>query len=136
LYKPSQWKVTKNPREYNRRSIYLFAKRNLRLPFLEVFDQPTLQTSCFRREASTHAPQSLELLNGKFSNRMAKSFAEKLKREAGDKSANQITLGFQLIAGRTPTTAERQLSLQFLETQPLEEFCLALFNLNSFLYID
>jgi len=40
LYKPAQWTVTEDPREHHRRSIYLIAKRNLRLPFLEVFDQP------------------------------------------------------------------------------------------------
>ena len=46
LYKPSQWAVTQRPDEHDRRSIYLIAKRNLRLPFMEVFDQPMLQTSC------------------------------------------------------------------------------------------
>ena len=76
LYKPSQWQVTKDPAEHNRRSIYLIAKRNLRLPFLEVFDQPDLQTSCFHRASSTHAPQALELLNGTFSNQLADTFAK------------------------------------------------------------
>ena len=47
-----------------RRSVYLIAKRNLRLPFMEVFDAPDVQISCPRRESSTHAPQALELLNG------------------------------------------------------------------------
>ena len=63
LYKPSQWQVPPDPREHDRRSIYLLAKRNLRLPFLEAFDAPALLTSCARRESSTHAPQALELLN-------------------------------------------------------------------------
>ena len=40
-------------------------KRNLRLPFMEVFDAPDILLSCARREQSTHAPQALELLNGK-----------------------------------------------------------------------
>ena len=34
LYKPSQWEVTRNASEHDRRSIYLIAKRNLRVPFL------------------------------------------------------------------------------------------------------
>src|SRR5229473_7478872 len=38
LYKPSQWAVAKDPSEHSRRSVYLIAKRNLRLPFMEVFD--------------------------------------------------------------------------------------------------
>jgi hypothetical protein len=40
LYKPSQWMVTEDVTEHHRRSIYLIKKRNLALPFLEVFDQP------------------------------------------------------------------------------------------------
>ena len=57
LYKPSQWQVpARDPAEYDRRSIYLFAKRNLRLPFMETFDAPASLTSCARRESSTHAP--------------------------------------------------------------------------------
>ena len=63
LYKPSQWKVARDATEHDRRSIYLIAKRNLRLSFMESLDAPALQTSCPRRESSTHAPQALELLN-------------------------------------------------------------------------
>jgi Protein of unknown function (DUF1553) len=50
LYKPSQWEVTPDEQQHHRRSIYLLAKRNLRHPFLEVFDQPSLQTSCGARQ--------------------------------------------------------------------------------------
>src|SRR5205814_3010694 len=46
LYDPTQWKVTADEREHDRRSIYLLAKRNLRLPFGQAFDQPDLQTTC------------------------------------------------------------------------------------------
>src|SRR4051812_49407198 len=46
LYAPSQWAVTPDAREHDRRSVYLVARRNLRLPFLESFDQPDAQTSC------------------------------------------------------------------------------------------
>ena len=38
LYKPSQWKIAADAAARDRRSVYLFAKRNLRLPFLETFD--------------------------------------------------------------------------------------------------
>jgi len=37
-----------------RRSVYLIAKRNLKLPFMEVFDAPDALVSCPRRESSTH----------------------------------------------------------------------------------
>jgi hypothetical protein len=136
LYKPSQWEVTKDASEHERRSIYLIAKRNLRVPFLEVFDAPALQTSCPERESSTHAPQALELLNGRLANELAAAFAARLQREAGDDPPRITERAFQLAAGRSPTDAERTFAVDFLRDQPLKEFALAMFNLNAFLYVE
>ena len=136
LYKPSQWEVTSDEVEHRRRSVYLVAKRNLRLPFMEVFDQPDLQTSCPRRESSTHAPQSLELLNGKLSNQLAEVFAKRLHYEASSTSQDVITFAFALIAGRPPSDQERAIAVQYLAKNSLREFALAMFNLNAFLYVE
>jgi hypothetical protein len=103
---------------------------------MEVFDQPTLNSSCGRRECSTHAPQALELLNGSLSNPLAAAFAERLSREAAASSAAQVDLAFRLAAGRPPSADETRLALGFLARHPLREFTLALFNLNAFLYVD
>ena len=135
LYKPSQWEVANDPAEYNRRSIYLIAKRNLRLPFMETFDQPALLTSCARRESSTHAPQALEMMNGKLANDLAAAFAERLTREAGSDRDQIISRAYRLAVSRPPTKKERSLANDFLEEQPLKEFALAMFNLNDFLYV-
>ncbi len=136
LYDPSQWQVTRDVQDRDRRSIYLIAKRNLRLPFGQAFDQPDLQTSCPRRETSTHALQALELLNGKTANRLAEAFALRLKREAGSDRVRQVELAYRLTTGRPPTEAERRLALAFLRGQPLREFALAMYNVNAFLYVD
>lgn len=135
LYKPSQWAVTKDVNEHNRRSIYLMHKRNLRVPMMEVFDEPDFQTSCARREESTHAPQALELLNGDLANRLAQALAARLDREASSPAA-QVELAYRLAAGRGPTVKEKQLGIDFLTKQPLREFSLAIMNLNAFLYIN
>ncbi|MDB5391431.1 MAG: hypothetical protein JWM11_7077 [Planctomycetaceae bacterium] len=135
LYKPSQWTVTEDISEHSRRSIYLIRKRNLRLPFMDVFDQPAPLASCPKRDASTHAPQALELLNGPLSNELAAAFALRLARQAGPNRTQQVQLAFELVAGREPTIAETELSLRFLESQSLAEFALAMFNLNEFLYV-
>ncbi len=136
LYEPGQWAVTPDEREHRRRSVYLLAKRNLRLPFAEVFDQPDRQTSCPRRESSTHALQALELLNGKTSNRLAEAFARRLEHEAGPDHGAQAELAYRLAAGRPPTAREKELAVAFLARQPLREFALVVFNLNAFLYVD
>jgi len=138
LYKPSQWAVTKDPTEHNRRSVYLIAKRNLRLPFMETFDQPDLLSSCGKRESSTHAPQALELMNGRLANELSAAFAERLTREAGTDSApvQVVDRAYWLAAGRAPTSPEKTLGVDFLRSgAPVKEFALAMFNLNAFLYV-
>ncbi len=134
LYDPAQWTVTPDETEHRRRSVYLLAKRNLRLPFAEAFDQPDRLTSCPRRESSTHALQALELLNGKTANGLAEALAARLAREADDGA--RVELAYRLAAGRSPTAREKALALAFLAGQPLREFALAMFNLNAFLYVD
>ena len=135
LYKPSQWQVSRSKTDHDRRTIYLFAKRNLRLPFMDTFDAPALQSSCSRRESSTHAPQALELLNGQLANDLALSFASRLRQESSGDMARAVDRAFRLALGRAPTDSERNSSLAFLRDQPLEDFALAIFNLNGFLYV-
>jgi hypothetical protein len=135
LYKPSQWQVTPAPTEHDRRTIYLIAKRNLRLPFMDTFDAPALQSSCTRRESSTHAPQALELLNGRLSNDLARSFASRLRAECGGADCSLADRAFRLALGRPPVDEELAASLAFLRDEPIEDFTLALFNLNGFLYV-
>ena len=136
LYDPKQWTVTPEASEHDRRSVYLLAKRNLRLPFMEVFDQPDAATSCPRRAASTHALQALELLNGPTAHCLADAFAQRLSQESGNDRALQVERAYLLAAGRSATPREKELALRFLEKQPLREFTLAMFNLNVFLYVD
>ena len=136
LYKPSQWEVSRDVAENDRRSIYMIAKRNLRVPFMEVFDAPALLTSCPARESSTHAPQALEMLNGKLSNELAGALARRLRQEAGQNSQRLVDRAFWLAVGRPPTREERNLSLDYLRGGLPKEFALSLFNLNAFLYVQ
>ncbi len=136
LYAPSQWAVTENHEQHFRRSLYLLSKRNLRLPLLDVFDQPDRQTSCARRESSTHAPQALEMLNGRTTNQLAALLAQRLRRECGVEAGRIAERAFFLATGRSPTPAQRRLAADFLRDQPLEEFALAVLNLSGVLYVD
>ncbi len=136
IYKPSQWAVNSDASQFYRRSIYLFEKRNLRLPFLEVFDSPDRLLSCARREASTHAPQALELMNGAFTHEMSEAFAQRLRSEGGPSAGRQIDRAYQLALGRPPTQVERRIALQFLKKNPPNEFALAMFLINDFLYVN
>ena len=133
LYKPDQWAVTPDAVEHNRRSIYLFQKRNMRMPFMEVFDSPDTLLSCARRESSTHAPQALELLNGAVTRQVSVALAERLQKEPLSKRCD---LAFELVFGRPPVAKEREAAQRFLASSPLREFALALFAANDFLYVQ
>ncbi len=140
LKRPQYWVPTRDKSEYNRRTLYMIYKRNLRLPFEEVFDAPDTLLSCARREQSTHAPQALELLNGQTSNDLAAEFADRILMERKT-TAERIDYAFRLAAGRPPTASERALALKFLADESdhparVKEFALAVFNLNAFLYVN
>jgi hypothetical protein len=140
LKRPQYWTATRDHCEYDRRTVYMIYKRNLRLPFMEAFDAPDTLLSCARREQSTHAPQALELLNGQISNELAAAFAARLLKERS--TANQrVEYAWRLAAGRAPTAAEKSLALKFLagasdDPAKVKEFALAVFNLNAFLYVN
>jgi hypothetical protein len=136
LYKPSQWQVARREADHCRRSVYLVAKRNLRLPFLEVFDQPDLQTSCPRRESSTHAPQALEMLNGDLSNGLAAAMAGWLQDKYPNDLEQQVRQAFLRSVGGLPTADQQRIALEFLAQHPMTELALALFNSNAFMYVD
>ena len=57
----------RSPTDAERRSVYLFARRNYQLTELGVFDQPVVATNCTCRNSSAVVSQSLALLNGRFS---------------------------------------------------------------------
>jgi hypothetical protein len=61
-----QWKEDGREANHYRRSIYLFARRNLRYPIFETFDRPDANASCPARSQSTTALQSLQMVNSEF----------------------------------------------------------------------
>ncbi len=131
----NQWKASPDATDHVRRSIYIFARRNLRFPFLEPFDVPDSNQSCPQRERSTTAPQALALLNASDVSAAAKALAARLQKEASTND-KRIARAYRLTLGRTPTDAELRLAREFLLESPLNEFCRALFNVNEFVYLD
>ena len=136
----SQWPVTPEVEQHRRRSVYLFARRNLRYPLFEAFDKPDANASCSRRNVSTIAPQALLLLNSEDSVVAARRLAERLEAQAGSDRPRMINLAYRQILGRLPTTQEIHEAEQFLtsnsESASLSDLCLALLNLNEFVYLD
>jgi hypothetical protein len=129
------WRLTPDPSEYNRRSLYLLNKRSVRLPLLANFDQPDTMSSCAMRSTSTHALQSLSLFNSDFMQEQSEAFAARLIKEVGKDPVRQIERAFLLSLGRPPAPEESSLASAFLKTAPLSDFCLTLLNRNEFVYV-
>jgi hypothetical protein len=133
------WKTSADEEDHRRRTIYLFVRRNLRLPLLDAFDRPDTMASCPRRNTSTTAPQALVLLNSEFSQEAARDLAAYVRRGAGDERSKQIELAYRAVLGRTPRDVERKEAAELIASDAdagLADFCLALFNLNEFVYLE
>lgn len=160
-----QWIASPNIGDHTRRSIYLFARRNLRYPLLESFDRPDANASCAVRVRSTTAPQALVLLNGDVSLLAARSLAGRVY-SASPESEQRIRTLFRLTLTRDPSGEEWRRLADFVARQsdvlrsvsrppaellqpvpddlridPYEgaawvDACLALLNSNEFLYCD
>ena len=131
----NQWQVTPDVAAHQRRSIYIFARRNLRYPMFENFDRPSSNVSCSRRGRSTTAPQSLMLLNSAFSLDTARALAERVSAD-GAGQQRMIDRLYALIFARLPAAHERELAAEFLSHGRLQHYCLALLNTNEAIYID
>jgi hypothetical protein len=108
------WKPSEGA-ETNRRSVYVFVKRTLPVPELEVLDFPNTNASCEQRSVSTIAPQALTYLNGAFMQEQAQHFAARLLREASADRTAQIELAYRLALSRSATADEIAAIEEFLD---------------------
>ena len=108
-YKPSRTREQRN-----RRTIYTAQIRTLINPMLQVFNEPSTDLSCERRDSTTVTPQAFTLLNSQFANDCALAMAARLSK-SHSKPAEQVAEAFRLAYGRLPTSQEKTLSLKHLD---------------------
>jgi hypothetical protein len=160
------WKKNEKEEAKNRRSVYVFVRRNTRYPLFQAFDMPDTHESCARRSTTTTAPQALSLLNDKIFLRAAQAFAGRVLKEAGQDLNSQIGVAYRLAYSREPLQDEREMALAFLKKQAaiikarldekkpvallpnlgpdvdaaraaaMADFCHVLFNSNEFVYVN
>jgi len=166
LINKNHWQVSPEEADHYRRSVYVFARRNLRYPLFEAFDRPQANESCARRSRSTTAPQSLLLVNSELSLHAAQDLAGFVASGAGDDPSARIALLFRRALGRRPSDVELRQSQAFLVEQisqlaagkrdakslalpsgyppdadpaagaALVDLALALLNVSEFVYVD
>lgn len=160
-----QWSPSKREADHYKRSIYLFARRNLRYPLFEAFDRPDANASCPVRSVSTTAPQSLVLLNGDLTLLAAQHLAGRVSRETTD-PAERLRRIYLHVFSRAPSESDLSRLQAFVDAQrqslaserrpadqlalpvgglesddpyeaaALVDVCLAVFNANEFVYLE
>ena len=131
-----------------RRSVYLHQKRAGMPTMQNLFDGPDAVAACNRRQVSTVPLQPLFLLNSDFMRQRAERLAARIAVEdsSDEQRARRV---FALLLSREPDREELARSVAFLrpavrgessdsESSPeetLRQFCLALLNLNEFVYV-
>lgn len=147
-----------------RRSIYVQARRTLKLDMLKAFDSPTMTPNCEQRNSSTVAGQSLLFMNNVELLRQSEIFAERVVQDGGDDPSAQLRLAWRLALTTEPTAEQMERNLAFYkvqqkcaaqraseltpeevrnvqlakhpEKQALAIFCQFLLSNNAFLYVD
>jgi hypothetical protein len=130
--------------EHWRRSIYIYVKRQLLMPSMELFDAPTTTDSCALRTQSTVPTQALVLMNDEFVEEQSGYLARRAKAEAGDALPQIVERLFLLTLSRKPTEMRLQQSLDFLQTREqasdketaLKDLAHVLLNSSEFVYIE
>jgi Protein of unknown function (DUF1553)/Protein of unknown function (DUF1549) len=160
------WKRDETEDARNRRSIYVFVRRNTRYPMFQAFDMPDTHESCSRRGVTTTAPQALNMLNDKVILQAAQSFAGRVFQGAGADPNKQVAMAYRLALSRKPGDDELRMAIDFLERQSalikarveakrplalppnppadldqarmaaLVDLCHVLFNSNEFVYVN
>jgi hypothetical protein len=140
--------------ETRRRSVYMFHKRVVPYPLLQVFDRPDAQQACGRRDQTTVAPQALALLNDSFVRDRSLDFAKRLLHERDD-DEHVVQRSFQLALARLPSPSERMAAIEFVRARSaaraardpakqagesrlaaVADYCQTVFSLNEFMFID
>ena len=101
----SAWIPNPLPAQRHRRSLYALKIRGLPDPAMEVFNQPTPDFSCERRDASTVTPQVFSLFNGAASHARALALAARAIKETSS-DADALARCFALAYSRAPSAAE------------------------------
>lgn len=106
----NQWNTSKREADHYRRSVYIFARRNLRYPLFEAFDRPDANASCPSRIRSTTAPQALLMLNSAQVLQFAQHVAGRVDPRAGEELVLHAL-------GREASPVEMQTLENFLAAQ-------------------
>ena len=110
-----QWEVSKDPKDYTRRSIYIFTRRSVPYPLLETFDMANAQQIHSKRDVTTTPLQALTLVNSDLVFQWSQALAGRVINEAGPDESAQLDRLYQILFSRRPNDAEKEVLRAFLD---------------------
>jgi hypothetical protein len=97
-----------------RRSLYTFWKRTSAPPNLTIFDAPSRESTCVRRERTNTPMQALALLNDPQYVEFSREFARRILAHGGEDDLAKLRFAFKSLTSRLPNQSESTLLLQLL----------------------
>ncbi len=114
---PKAWIASEDPHDQNRRSVYVFVRRNTAYPLLDAFDAANPNSVHSKRDVTTTAPQALALVNSDLVFRWSEALAARVIQEAGKDEGARLDRLYEILFARAPDKLEKQTLLAFLEEQ-------------------
>lgn len=102
----ARFKADEGPDKVHRRSLYTFWKRTAPPPQMNIFDAPSREATCVRRERTNTPLQALLLLNDPQYFEAARALGLRALREGGATPEERIAHVFELATCRPPTADE------------------------------
>jgi hypothetical protein len=144
--------TTEGPAQW-RRSVYIYVKRQLLMPMMELFDAPTTTDSCAERMQSVVPTQALVLMNDEFVEDQAGFLAQRAVAEAGGELSKAIERMHLRALARVPTPERLKQATAFVTAREsgyekeagaretprqraLTDLAHVLFNSSEFIYIE
>jgi hypothetical protein len=126
-----------------RRSVYIYTKRQLLMPIMELFDAPTTTDTCAARTESVVPTQALVLMNDEFAEEQAGFLAARALQESGNDMSRAIGRVFLLTMSRPPAAARLRQAAAFVQSREavggregaLTDLAHVIFNSSEFIHI-
>ncbi|PYV01393.1 MAG: hypothetical protein DMG10_17810, partial [Acidobacteria bacterium] len=143
----SEKRLSFNPDESRRRTVYLPLRRSNLPSLLNLFDFGDATTTSEGRMRTNVAPQALFMMNSRFVAERSLAFAKFLLADAAA-GARRIERAYVIAVGRKPDSDETSGALQYIgafqqrlggpesELKAWQSFCRALMASNEFIYLE
>ena len=136
--------VAKENEQHWRRSVYIYSKRQLLMPMMELFDAPTTTDSCSVRLVSVVPTQALLLMNDEFVEDQAAYLAARAATESDDDLPKIVERMFERTVSRIPNSDRLREAIDFVKLREaasnriaaVSDLAHVLFNSSEFLYVE